>query len=637
MPGPIIGIDLGTTYSCLAVWNDQTQQAEVIPTPSGRTMPSWVAFTSSGKMVGASAKAQVATNPRNTVYDVKRIIGRSFQDPAVLSEAKAHPFAIVEGRHGEPAVRVEWRGETKEICPEEISAMILTELRMAAEQHLGCKVDSAVITVPAHFNNQQRQATKDAGRIAGLHVKRIINEPTAAALAYGLHSGKKPEGAAAAAAAAADAAADGEEEEAEKSNVVIFDLGGGTFDVSVLAMDSGVFEVKATGGDTHLGGEDFDNTVLDWVFKDIEAQHGADVAGQIKKSDRAKARLRRAVEAAKRSLSSAQAAEVEVDSLLGDLDYTTTLTRQKFEELNAVLFLRCIDTVKSVLVDADVKLADVTSIVLVGGSTRVPFLQTSLHSLFGGRLDLCKTVHPDEAVAIGAAVQGHILASGGSGGGKDLESEATTDLLLLDVTPLSLGIELEGKLMSTLIKRNTAIPCRKTRTYSTVADWQTEVDVVIYEGEKPTIVGNNKLGDFVISGVERARAGEAKVDVTFALDANGILNVSARDQVTGSEASAKIKAEKGRLSQDDIDQMVADAEKYRAQDADLSQKTAYKTALEEAIFTAQSKVSAEDPEGMTMLEDLMDWLELDSEDASLDDMKKRGESIENQFNILVKP
>lgn len=564
------------------------------------------------------------------VYDVKRIIGRSFQDPAVLSEAKAHPFSIVEGRHGEPAVRVEWRNEQKDLCPEEISAMVLTELRQAAEQHLGCKVDSAVITVPAHFNNQQRQATKDAGRIAGLHVKRIINEPTAAALAYGLHS-KKTEG------GGGDASADDEAEEENKSNVVIFDLGGGTFDVSVLAMDSGVFEVKATGGDTHLGGEDFDNTVVDWVFKDIEAQHGADVASQIKKSDRAKSRLRRAVEAAKRSLSSTQTAEIEVDSLLGDLDYSTKLTRQKFEELNSQLFQRCIDTVKAVLVDADVTLDDVTDIVLVGGSTRVPFLQTSLHSLFGGRLDLCKSVHPDEAVAIGAAVQGHILASGGTGGGKDLESEATTDLLLLDVTPLSLGIELEGKQMSTLIKRNTAIPCRKTRTYSTVVDWQQDIDVVIYEGEKPTIEGNNKLGEFIISGIERARAGEPKVDVTFALDANGILNVSARDQVTGAEANATIKAEKGRLSQDDIDRMVADAERYRAQDAELSQKTAYKTALEEAVFTAQSKVSADDTEGMTMLEDMMDFLELDADDATMEDLKKRGESIENQFNILVKP
>jgi len=636
MPGPIIGIDLGTTYSCLAAWNEDTNRAEVIPTPSGRTMPSWVAFTSSGKMVGASAKAQVASNPRNTVYDVKRIIGRSYEDPAVLSEARAHPFAIVEGRHGEPAVRVEWRNETKDLCPEEISAMVLAELRVAAEQHLGCRVDSAVITVPAHFNNQQRQATKDAGRIAGLHVKRIINEPTAAALAYGLHSNKSEGGGSSTINSTGGDDGDDAEEE-NKSNVVIFDLGGGTFDVSVLAMDSGVFEVKATGGDTHLGGEDFDNTVVDWVLRDVEAQHGADVAGQIKASDRAKARLRRAVEAAKRSLSSTQSAEIEVDSLLGDLDYSTQLTRQKFEELNSQLFQRCIDTVKAVLVDADVSLEDVTDIVLVGGSTRVPFLQTSLHALFGGRLDLCKSVHPDEAVAIGAAVQGHILASGGTGGGKDLESEATTDLLLLDVTPLSLGIELEGKQMSTLIKRNTAIPCRKTRTYSTVVDWQQDIDVVIYEGEKPTIEGNNKLGEFIISGIERARAGEPKVDVTFALDANGILNVSARDQVTGAEANATIKAEKGRLSQDDIDRMVADAERYRAQDADLSEKTAYKTALEEAVFTAQSKVKADDVEGMTMLEDMMDFLELDADDATMEDLKKRGESIENQFNILVKP
>ena len=440
----------------------------------------------------------------------------------------------------------------------------------------------------------------------------------------------------------ADAATNENDEEDDgeepKSNVVIFDLGGGTFDVSVLTMDSGVFEVKATGGDTHLGGEDFDNTVLDWILKDIEAKHGEKIVSPRSKSRTGlRSRLRRAVETAKRSLSSTQSTEIEVDSLLGDLDYSTTLTRARFEELNSLLFQRCIDTVKSVLVDASVSLDDVTDIVLVGGSTRVPFLQTSLHSLFSGRLDLCKSVHPDEAVAIGAAVQGHILASGGTGGGKDLESEATTDLLLLDVTPLSLGIELEGKQISTLIKRNTAIPCRKTRTYTTVADWQTEIDVVVFEGEKPTIEGNNKLGQFVISGVERARQGEPKVDVTFALDANGILNVSARDQVTNAVATATIKAEKGRLSPEDIDRMIEDAEKYRAQDAELAEKTAYKTALEEAIFTCQSKVSADDAEGVVQLEDLMDWLELDSDSATLEDMKKRGETIENQFNILVKP
>ena len=629
---PIIGIDLGTTYSCLAAWDESTGRAEVIPTPSGRTMPSWVAFTAGGKVVGSAAKAQVASNPANTVYDVKRIIGRPFSDPAVLSESKAHPFAIVEGKHGEPAVRVRWRGAQRDLCPEEISAMVLTELRLAAEAHLGMKVTEAVITVPAHFNNQQRQATKDAGRIAGLDVKRIINEPTAAALAYGLH-GRKPE-----AEAASGGDGDEEDEEGDKSNVVIFDLGGGTFDVSVLAMDSGVFEVRATGGDTHLGGEDFDSAVFAWVLDDITAWHGTDVSDGVRKSDRSRSRLRRAVEQAKMGLSSASSALIEVDSLLGDLDYSATLTRAKFEELNATLFQRCLDTVKSVLSDAGVGIDAVTDIVLVGGSTRVPFLQTALHEMFGGRLDLCKSVHPDEAVAIGAAVQGSILRSGGTGGGMDLVSaEATTDLLLLDVTPLSLGIELEGKQMSTLIKRNTAIPCRKTRTYSTVADWQTDIDVVVWEGERPTIEGNNKLGQFVISGVERARAGEPKVDVTFALDANGILNVSARDQVTEAVANATIKAEKGRLSSDDIDKMIEDAERYRAQDDELAEKAGYRTALEEAIFTAQSAVKPDDTAGMTELEDLMDWLELDSETATLEDMKSRGRMVEDKFNILVKP
>ena len=584
-------------------------------------MPSWVSFTPEGKLVGMAAKSQVASNPHNTVYDVKRIIGRSFSDPVTAEEAKSFPFKVVEGAaHGEPQIVVDWRGETKELRPEEVSAMVLAELKLAAERHLGKSVKSAVITVPAHFNNQQRQATKDAGRIAGLDVKRIINEPTAAALSYGLHS--KKEG--------------GEAAKEGKTNVVIFDLGGGTFDVSVLAMDSGVFEVKATGGDTHLGGEDFDNSVMAWCMEQIKATD-AKVHEQITKSARAQSRLRRAVENAKRVLSSSSSAEIEVDSLVEDFDFTATLDRAKFEELNATLFKRCIDTVKEVMDDAQCKNDDVTDIVLVGGSTRIPCLQKSLYDMFGGRIELCKSVHPDEAVAHGAAVQGHILATGGTGGGKDLAgAEAMTDLLLLDVTPLSLGIELEGKQMSTLIKRNTPIPCKKTRTYTTVDDWQTEIDVVVYEGERAHVDANNKLGSFVISGVQRARAGEPKVDVTFALDANGILNVTARDQVTQAEANAEIKAEKGRLTSDDIDKMIADAEQYRAQDDELNEKIAYKTAFEEALFTVQSKVAETNkPNEVKELADLMDWLELDSESASLDEMKKRGRVIEDTWGFIV--
>ncbi|GMI20781.1 hypothetical protein TeGR_g5464 [Tetraparma gracilis] len=612
----IIGIDLGTTYSCVSYYNTDEDKVEVIPGPHGRTMPSWVAFTAEGKTVGTPAKSQVASNPNNTVYDIKRIIGRAFTDEIVQKEKEKLPYKIMDGGSGDCRVVVDWRGSKKSLSPEEISSFVLSQLKLDAEKHLGKPITKAVITVPAHFNNQQRQATKDAGRIAGLEVKRIINEPTAAALAYGLHSNEEE---------AAGAA------KTDKSNVLIFDLGGGTFDVTCLTMNGGVFEVKSTGGDTHLGGEDFDDLTVGWALSKLEK----DAREHYDMNKRAQSRLRRAMETAKRNLSSAQSTTVEVDSLVPGLDFSEELTRAEFEALNQPLFQKCMDTVTAVLKDAGVKTAEVTDIVLVGGSTRVPILQQKLNEMFGGRIELCKTIHPDEAVAIGAAVQGHILASGGKGGGQDLGA-MNADLLLLDVTPLSLGIELEGRVMSTLIKRNTAIPTKKTRTYSTVDDWQTEIDIVVYEGERPCVDGNNKLGSFVISGVQKARAGEPKVDVTFSLDANGILTVSAEDQVTGAKANAEIKAEEGRLTADEVSAMIEDANKYRADDEVFAKKIELKSALEEAIFECSSIAKTKgDAAGETEIAQMMDWLELDADTADYDVMKKKAISLEEKFGVRI--
>ena len=491
---PIIGIDLGTTFSCVAVFDSQTQKVQVLPNSIGeKTTPSWVAFTDEGRVVGQAAKQQASSNASNTIYDVKRFIGRSLDDPVTREESRRFPFLILDGGDGRPVIEVEWKGAKKRLSPEEISSMVLLEMKRAAEAALNIPVKKAVITVPAHFNDQQRQATKDAGRIAGLDVVRIINEPTAAALAYGLHT------------AGADGAA-----KQDKPNVVIFDLGGGTFDVSVLSMEGGVFTVKATGGDTHLGGEDFDNAIVEWSLKQIEEKLGKNAAKAVKSSQRSQQRLRRAVEAAKRILSTAQETEIEVDAIADGANFNATLTRAVFEKLSAPLFARCIDTVKAVLRDAGTTVETVSDVVLVGGSTRIPALQEMLSALFGGRIELCKSINPDEAVAYGAAVQGAILKAGGTGGGAALEG-ISTDLVLLDVTPLSLGIELEGKVMSVLIPRNTAIPCVKSREYTTCEDWQTEIDVVVFEGERPQTSANNKLGEFKISGVQRAKRGEPKV------------------------------------------------------------------------------------------------------------------------------
>ncbi len=512
---------------------------------------------------------------------------------------------------------MDWNGQKQRLSPEEISSMVLLEMKRSAENALGKSIKKSVITVPAHFNDQQRQATKDAGRIAGLEVCRIINEPTAAALAYGLHSS---EGAA----------------EQDKSNVLIFDLGGGTFDVSVLSMEGGVFAVKATGGDTHLGGEDFDNSMVDWCLKQIEEKHGKNSTKPIKASNRSMQRLRRACEAAKRNLSTAMETEVEVDGLVDGEAFTTTLTRAVFEKFSNPLFTRCLDTVRQVVKDAGAALNQVSDIVLVGGSTRVPKLQELLLELFGNKIELCKSINPDEAVAFGAAVQGAILKSGGQGGGEALEGGINTDLVLLDVTPLSLGIELEGKVMSVLIPRNTSIPCIRSREYTTCDDWQTEIDVVIFEGERPHTSANNKLGEFQISGIERAKRGEPKVEVTFQLDANGILSVSAMDKVTGAKAQASIKADRGRLTDEDIERMINDAEKYRAQDEALAKKINLRNALEESVFRVKSAfVEKNDITGTLELDDILTWLEYDSEQASYDELQRKVEQFSAKFGMKV--
>jgi len=617
--GPIIGIDLGTTFSCVAVYDNETQKVNVLPNSIGeKTTPSWVAFTQSGRVVGQPAKQQASMNAANTIYDIKRIIGRSLEDPVTREEARRFPFLILDGGDGRPVIEVEWRGVKHRLSPEEVSSMVLLEMKRSAETALGRPVKKAVITVPAHFNDQQRQATKDAGRIAGLEVCRIINEPTAAALAYGLHT-----------AGAEGAAAQ------QRPNVLIFDLGGGTFDVSVLSMEGGVFAVKATGGDTHLGGEDFDNAVVEWCLKTIEEKHGKNAAKAVKSSQRSQQRLRRAVEAAKRTLSTVTETDIDLDAFIDGDNFTATLTRAQFEKLCAPLFTKCIDTVKAVLRDANVAVESVSDVVLVGGSTRVPAIQEQLTALFNGRIELCKSINPDEAVAYGAAVQGAILKAGGTGGGAALEG-LSSDLVLLDVTPLSLGIELEGKVMSVLIPRNTPIPCVRSREYTTCEDWQTEIDVVVFEGERPQTTANNKLGEFKISGVQRAKRGEPKVEVTFSLDANGILSVTAMDKVTGAQAKADIKADRGRLTDDDIQRMIADAEKYREEDLALARKIHLRNALEEAVYTVKSNLTERnDIAGITELDDIISWIETESEDASYEALSRKADQIFSRFGVKV--